>query len=466
MPSDPHNLTLLGADMDPVSSLFAADDKILRGIRPAFAGYYTSLLANQTVQSLLGKSLIETEIAQKPLPGFPLTLCHRKIAPVNYCFEWPAVMLKDAALLTLDICLELNSQGWVLKDATPWNVLFDGPRPLFVDFTSIMPQEPDLFWVAYDQFCRLFLFPLTLASQYSGRLSRSLLLDSANGVSDSEFVRYLRPGSSLRMPWLIQRVHFPRAVISLLRKSGQDKELAKYNRNQQLSSAAREAFFKNLRKDVESVSVARSQSLWSKYYADINIFMHPESFDVKQKTITAMIQQYKPATVTDIGCNQGGYSIIAARSGARLTAFDTDEDSISLLYNLAKEKGLDILPLVMDVLSPSPQCGWRAVQYPAAPARFRSEMALALALTHHLAITQNQTFERIVQTLNDYTEKYLVAEYVPLDDPRSIELLATNRRDMSWYTLDHFIQALKHTFNRVETFPSHPAGRTLCLCIK
>jgi hypothetical protein len=466
MPPDLHNLTLLGADMDPVSSVFTADGEILRGIQPAFVNYYTSLLDNPTVQSLLGKSLIETEIAQNPLPGFPLTLHHRKITPASYCFEWPAVMLKDAALLTLDICLDLNSQDWVLKDATPWNILFDGVRPLFVDFSSIMPQEPDLFWVAYDQFCRLFLFPLTLASQYSGRLCRLLLLNSANGINDSEFVRYLRPGSSFRMPWLIQRVHFPRAVISLLRKSGQDKELAKYSRNQQLTASARETFFKSLRKDIESISVTRSQSLWSKYYTDINTFMHPEAFDAKQKTIASIIEQYKPATVTDIGCNQGGYSIIAARSGARLVAFDTDEDSISLLYTLAKEKELAILPLVMDVLSPSPQCGWRAVQYPAAPARFRSEMALALALTHHLAITQNQTFERIVQTLNDYTEKYLITEYVPLDDPRSIELLATNRRDMSWYTLDHFIEALKHTFNRVETFPSHPTGRTLCLCAR
>jgi hypothetical protein len=75
-----------------------------------------------------------------------------------------------------------------------------------------------------------------------------------------------------------------------------------------------------------------------------------------------------------------------------------------------------------------------------------------------------QTFDRIVQTLADYTDRWLITEFVPLEDPRSQELLLTNRRDMSWYCLDNFIGALKKEFPQVETFPSHPAGRTLCFC--
>jgi hypothetical protein len=77
-------------------------------------------------------------------------------------------------------------------------------------------------------------------------------------------------------------------------------------------------------------------------------------------------------------------------------------------------------------------------------------MALALALVHHLAITQRQTFERIVLALADYADKWLLTEFVPLDDPRSRELLATHRRDMSWYTLDGFIAMLSQVFGKVE----------------
>jgi hypothetical protein len=91
-------------------------------------------------------------------------------------------------------------------------------------------------------------------------------------------------------------------------------------------------------------------------------------------------------------------------------------------------------------------------------------MALALALVHHLAITQIQTFDRIVLTLSEYAEKWLITEYVPLEDPRSQELLLTNRRDMSWYSLDAFVLSLKKEFPKVTTFPSSPAGRVLCFC--
>ena len=157
---------------------------------------------------------------------------------------------------------------------------------------------------------------------------------------------------------------------------------------------------------------------------------------------------------------------MAAQTGARVTAFDTDEDSVGLLYETAKAEVLDILPLVMDCLNPSPTCGWRALQYPSALQRLRSDMALALALVHHLAITQRQTFERIVVALADYAEKWLLTEFVPLDDPRSRELLATHSRDMSWYTLDGFVSALSHMFSCIETFPSYPDGRVLILCTR
>jgi hypothetical protein len=68
--------------------------------------------------------------------------------------------------------------------------------------------------------------------------------------------------------------------------------------------------------------------------------------------------------------------------------------------------------------------------------------------------------------LADYADKWLLTEFVPLDDPRSRELLATHRRDMSWYTLEGFLAVLSRFFGQVETFSSHPEGRTLVLCTR
>jgi hypothetical protein len=179
-----------------------------------------------------------------------------------------------------------------------------------------------------------------------------------------------------------------------------------------------------------------------------------------------LLQKLKPESVVDIGCNMGGYAVLAAQNGVKVTAFDTDEDSVAMLYKLAKEKNLNILPLIMDVTNPSPRLGWRSIQYPSAIERFRSEGALALALIHHLAISQNQTFDRITEELSDYCDKWLITEFVPPTDPRSQELLLTCRRDMTWYTLEGFISSLRKKFRKVTTFESAPAGRTICLCEK
>lgn len=454
--------TQLSAERDPVGITYVKDDRVLREINNEFKEFFLSFLKSPVHESLFKHGLIETSIASQS--GKSLTLGHPLISPVNYAYEWPLPMLKDAALLTLDLNLALLDNEIILKDATPWNIVFQHTRPVWVDFTSLMPQEKDLLWVAYDQFCRTFLFPLLIGYFFTGRMSRALLLESQNGISPNEISKALPGSARFKFGWLNSRVYLPKLAIDLARKSGSEKDLAKKVQVSSYTNAARRSFFESLRKDVNSIPIGSASSDWSKYYTDINSFFDPESFNAKQQKITELILKLHPKTVVDIGCNQGGYSVLAAQHGASVVAFDNDEDSVSLLYKLAKEKNLSILPLTGDVLYPAPQSGWRAQEFPSAPVRFRSEMAMALALVHHLAITQIQTFDRIVLTLSEYTDKWLLTEFVPLEDPRSQELLLTNRRDMAWYSLDGFLSALKKEFKKVQTFPSHPQGRVLCLC--
>jgi len=453
----------LSAERDPVGVAYVKGSKVYRDIHGEFQAYFSDILKQAPIRSLLGKRLVPTQVSRSTRDA--LTLEHPLLAPANYAYEWPLRMLQAAALLTLDIALELLPAQTVLKDATPWNILFDGPRPLWVDFTSLMPQEEDLLWVAYDQYLRTFLFPLLLGYYFGGRMTRALLLSSQNGVAPQEISKVLPGSAKLKFSWLNSRLYLPKFMVDLARKSGQEKDLAKrLSQKAAITPQARKAFFDGLRKDTLCLAFTSARSDWSKYYEDINTFFEPGQFTAKQKRVAAILDQCKPRTVVDIGCNQGGYAILAAQRGARVTAFDYDEDSVGLLYQLAREKDLSILPLVGDVLYPSPQSGWRGVEFPAAPQRFRSEMALALALTHHLAITQVQTFERIVLTLSEYAEKWLLTEFVPIEDSHSQELLLTCRRDMGWYTLEHFLDALKKEFRQVTTYPSHPTGRTLCLC--
>ena len=452
--------------VDPAGALFQEGEKLLRGIHPEFAPFYSDLLKKTFIQALLTSQLVETSIVPENLEGYALTLEHRKIEPLSFCFEWPAQMLKDAALLTLDLSLQLVDHQLVLQDAYPWNVVFEGPRPRFVDFTSMIPEDPHLLWVAYDQFCRFFLFPLAVAHERSGKIMRALLLDYLDGISITDLRTCLSWSSFIRMGWLVRRVYLPQLLMNLMGGTKKGNAIVTLSQKLKPDVRMRRGFFESLRRDILSISPKIKKSFWSAYYSDIESFFQPASFDLKQSTVARLLSQLHPKTVVDIGCNQGGFSILAALAGARVAAFDKDEDSIALLYELAKKRELNILPLVIDFLAPSPSCGWNAVQFPAAPRRLRAEMAMALALTHHLAITQRQTFERIVSALADYSERWLLTEFVPLDDPRSKELMVTHQRDMRWYTLEAFKETLGKIYPTVEVFPSHPEGRILILCSK
>jgi len=177
---------------------------------------------------MIGHELVKTVIAPEDDPAKSLLLKHQEISPSNYPYEWPSAMLHDAAVLTLELCIKLLYEGFILKDATPWNVVFNAGKPVFVDFASIMPVDPNLIWVALDQFSRLFLFPLLAAEQGFGRVCRSLMLASQQGISSDEVGNFLPGFEWLKKPWLVKRLYLPRMMVSLLQKSGQDKEIGKY----------------------------------------------------------------------------------------------------------------------------------------------------------------------------------------------------------------------------------------------
>src|SRR3954449_7063593 len=91
-------------------------------------------------------------------------LKHELIPFISYPYEWTFSMLKDAALLQLDLLLAALDKDLVLKDSTPYNVQYKGGRGVFIDigaFERLREGEP---WVGYRQFCMLYLYPLLLQS--------------------------------------------------------------------------------------------------------------------------------------------------------------------------------------------------------------------------------------------------------------------------------------------------------------
>lgn len=450
--------------IDPTGRVFFWRDEIFRAFYPETSPFYRNFLISDQVRDAMDRgTLVNTEIWDDlELEGFDLIVRHELIHHISYCFEWSDTMLKDAAVLTLDLCVKMCAQDILLQDASPYNIFFSSSRPVFIDLGSFVPAYQEYIWAPYQQFCSFFLFPLYLHTFGNHELSQRLLQDCQEGVSNENLIRILRIRDKLRAPGYLSRVFVPQLMNRKWGNPNQKKKVMSISKNLTDKidmKGVRTRFFHKLLHTTGKIHVGSSDSNWSEYYDETD----EDVLKRKQTAINGMLRDLCPESVLDAGCNTGVFSIMAARAGAKVVAFDSDHDSVSRLYELSKKENLDILPLVLNILNPSPGIGWRGIQYRPAQQRFKCDMVFALALMHHLIFTGGQDFPRIIQSLKDFQKKWLVVEYVDQNDPMAQLLPRRPTVDYSWYTLERFMGELASHFTTVEKIEQLSATRVLIL---
>src|SRR5437867_609205 len=154
---------------DPAGCCFALDHRILRlienGSVPEVEAFLNSNSARKfsehqqliPTHRLAGADL--ARLAEKPvwreLAGqreIALVLEHERVAFPSFPCEWPPEMLSAAGALTLDLAEQSLAESFALKDATPYNVLFRGSRPVFVDLLSFERWRGAGVWQPYAPF--------------------------------------------------------------------------------------------------------------------------------------------------------------------------------------------------------------------------------------------------------------------------------------------------------------------------
>jgi hypothetical protein len=158
-----------GSFRDPDSRVFVTDDAVLRTLSPQGLADWEALAATELFTRAVsdGKVVGTERVESGDLPGelqegAAAVLRHERVPFVSYPYEWSFGMLRDAALLHLELLEAALAEDVVLKDASPYNVQWRGASPLFIDvgsFERLTPGEP---WLGYRQFCALFLYPLLL----------------------------------------------------------------------------------------------------------------------------------------------------------------------------------------------------------------------------------------------------------------------------------------------------------------
>jgi SAM-dependent methyltransferase len=440
---------------DPNGYVYWRDGRVFRRVHEA--GHLKAVLAALGEDPRFASATVVSEDESG------LVLEHGAIAPASYPQEWPAAMLKDAASLVVEVALAAAEAGFGLADGHPWNVFFDGPTPRFLDWGSIVPADPRLLWPAQAQFNRFLFYPLHLYAAGHAELARARLADLALGVGPALALKSLPTGYRLGHPKLALGLLANRAAERLTENPRGTAGAPAAAGDPAMLAKLRPGYFRGILRDVAAVRLPGPAGGWAAYYASCPS-MEKEQEDAKLRLMEELLSRFKPASVLDLGANTGRFSLLAARTGARVTALDQDDASMALLYHEAKARKLPVLPLVMDLGNPTPATGWCAAQRPDALTRFGSDMALFLALIHHLVFTGNHSLEQVAQLVARAARRVAVVEWVGPEDAMAKYLARTATKDFGFYTLENLTAALTAAGFAVEALAPHAPARRLLVC--
>jgi ribosomal protein L11 methylase PrmA len=446
-----------GSFRDPSGFLFYREGAVYRQVNISYKENYDYLMNSGLYESLSNSSLLipheefHTEAVQ---PDNVCKIIKPELIPfISYPYEWSFSQLKEAALITLQIQKKSLEFGMTLKDGSAYNIQFRNSKPIFIDTLSFEKYREGQPWVAYRQFCQHFLAPLALMANCDMRLGQLLRLD-VDGIP-LDLASSLLPFRT----WL---------TFSLLSHIHMHAKSQKYFANKTVSKNGRKMSRLSFLGLVDSLEAAIKKlkwipkgTVWAEYYEDTNY--SPEAHEHKKQIVAAFLEKINPPCVWDLGANTGLFSRISSGKGIQTISFDLDPAAVEKNYRACCEEGeTNILPLVLDLSNPSPGIGWENQERMSFLERSPVNTVFALALVHHLGISQNLPLNRIAEFFADICST-LIIEFVPKADSQVQRLLATREDIFANYTQSAFEAEFAKYFVMTDSVRIKDTQRTLYL---
>jgi hypothetical protein len=371
---------------------------------------------------------------------------------ISYPYEWCFSQLKDAALATLTIQKKALDFGMSLKDCSAYNIQFRNGRPVFIDTLSFERYREGQPWLAYRQFCQHFLAPLALMSHRDVRLN-ALFRVYIDGLP-LDLVSSLLPLSTCFRFSLLSHIH----LHAKSQKYFADKTVNKGKHN--LSRMSLLGLIANLEATVAKMKWKATGTEWANYYDNTNY--SSIAVEQKQQMVGEVLDKINPKCVWDLGANVGMYSQLANAKGIPTVSFDIDPAATenSYLEGIKKGQILD-LPLVLDLTNPSPSIGWQNQERMSLLERGPGDVVFALALIHHLAISNNVPFAKIADFFSIICSRSLIVEFVPKGDSQVQRLLSSREDIFPDYTQAAFECEFKKRFALRKIVKIRDSKRTL-----
>jgi len=469
---------------DPAGRLLSLDGRVIRIVNRVGLPDITACLASMAVKKFQGedrlaaaKILGSSETAEllkneellhlyKKADGVML-IEHEKVPFISFPYEWPPEMLYETAQLTLDLAASLLEEGLGLKDATPYNTLFHGCKPVFVDLLSIERRDPgNPTWLPYTQFVRTFLLPL-LVNKYFAIPLDQILATRRDGVNPEEVYplcgrirKFMPPFLTLvTIPaWLNARHNQDNLAIYQKNYSGNFEKVRFILKSQ----------FNGLRRTLQRLQPGDGRnSPWSDYAVSNNNYSR-EQIAGKRVFVEEAIMEFGPKKVLDIGCNNGQFGFIAAGRGASVIAIDNDPVVVGAAYRTARAEGFDFLPLVIDITRPTPAVGWKNQECASFLARARGafDMVMMLAVIHHMLVTERIPLSDIVDLAAELTTDLLLIEFIAPDDSNFRRIARGNESLFHYLTPAFFETAWRKRFSITRSLPLANSSRKIYLLRK
>lgn len=441
---------------DPSGFLFWRAGVLYRQVNKIYSQEYNQIIESGLYNDLenIGRIVAHEESNISPIkPDISYKVIRPELIPfISYPYEWSFSQLKEAALVTLSIQKRALKVGMSLKDASAYNIQFNQGKAILIDTLSFEFYKDGQPWVAYKQFCQHFLAPLALMAEKDIRLNQ-LLRIYIDGIP-LDLASELLPSRTKLNLRLMMHIH----LHAKAQMQFADKALGISDQKKEMSLQALLGLIESLKNTIKKLTWKPSGTEWGNYYEITNYT--DAGFLSKKQLITEWIKEIKPKQVWDLGANNGVFSRLASEQGAFTVSFDIDPAAVEQNYRQVKnEKEKKLLPLILDLTNPSPAIGWHNRERESIIDRAPVEMVFALALIHHMSISNNVPFSQLAKFLS-VMGKWLIIEFIPKSDSQVQKLLQSrvdifnqyNNEDFERIFIEHYTIHKKERIHESERY--------------
>lgn len=397
-----------GSFRDPASHIVFEDDRVIRLLdQRGLEGWKALSTTKFFARAVDDGRLIAAEPSDPGDEDVAGALEHPRIPFISYPYEWTFSMLRDAALLQLDLLAGALAEGITIKDATPYNIQFVEGRPVFIDIGSFEEYSSGEPWIGYRQFTRQFLFPLMLRAN-AGIPFQPWLRGNPEGPTAADMRNILGFWQRLK-PSNLMHVTLQARMEDRMSGAPVRNELKTAGFNSEMILAN----VRKLRSLVEDLEWSGGEDGWIEYETCEHV---GRDRDTKTRFLQGALESHAPGRVLDLGANDGHFSEIAAGSGALAIAVDGDEPVLDAFYR----KPTTASVVLSDLTNPSPSQGWATSERPSLHERAAPDLVIAYGLIHHLIYTASIPPAAVVDWLASFGCP-VVLEFVAPED----EMVAT-----------------------------------------